>query len=162
MLFRTFSLLATVLLLAAAPVAANTWSDCSDNTSGELATITKTNLVCLDCTDAAGDDDCVDSRLFFVNAVAALVCFDPDVLADEGADVAQIWIRHCPDGKKPASNPEYVCGKITDSVITGIQGAAGTQDACHRLKPGAYFIDFVNDGAAGDEPRVTIQGEGAR
>ncbi len=161
MLFRLFSLLAVSLLLAGSS-AANTWSDCSGNTSGDLVRITKLNLVCMDCTDSAGDDDCVDSRLFFIGAKSALVCFDPDAAGSEGADAAQIDIRYCPDGQKPAANPEYVCGKITNSVITGIQGAAGTQDACHRLPPGAYYIDFSNDGGAGDEPRVTIQGEGAR
>ena len=161
MLFRLFSLLAVFLLLAGAS-AANTWSDCSDNTSGDLVRITKLNLVCMDCTDSAGADACVDSRLFFIGAKSALVCFDPDAAGSEGADAAQIDIRYCPDGQKPAANPEYVCGKITNSVITGIQGAAGTQDACHRLPPGAYYIDFSNDGGAGDEPRVTIQGEGAR
>jgi hypothetical protein len=44
--------------------------------------------------------------------------------------------------------------------MTGLGGDPGTQDSCLRIGPGAYTI--VQDTApdAGDEPRVTIQGEG--
>jgi len=155
-------LLILLALLIAGAAGANTWSNCVGGTSGDLVRITKYNLVCMDCTEGAGADPCVDSRVFFIGADSALVCFDPDTAADEGADVAEIDIRHCPDGKKPSANPEYVCGKITDSVITGAQGSGGSQDACHRLPPGAYYIDFTDDGDTDDEPRVTIQGEGTQ
>ena len=154
---RIFLLLAALLLAGSA--AANTWTDCSGNTTADLGRITKYDVVCLDCTDAAGADDCVDTRAFSIGAKEALICFDPST-DSEGADVAQIDIRYCPDGKKPAASPENTCGKITTTVITGIQGSSGTQDACHTVGAGAYYIDFINDGAAGDTPRVTIQGRG--
>ncbi len=160
MRFRLLGLLAAIL--TASPAVANTWSDCAGDTGGDLVNITKYNLVCLDCTEAAGDDDCVDSRLFFVGATTALICFDPDVALSEGVDAAQINVRYCPDGIKPAANPEYTCGKMTDTVLTGIQGSAGTQDSCLRVGPGAYYIEFVDDGFAADQPRVTIKGEGSR
>ena len=147
-------------LLLAAPAAANTWTDCVGNTGGELSTITKYNLVCLDCTDSAGADDCVDTRVFHIRAKSALICFNPDTAASEGADAAQIKIRNCSSGTKPAANPEYSCHSITTAAITGVTGSAGTQDACQRVATGTYFIDFIDDGGAGDTPQVTIQGEG--
>ena len=148
-----------VSLLLTGPSAANTWTDCNGNTSPELYRIAEWGLTCLDFTDAAGADPGVDSRVFFVAAKTALICFDPGDNT-EGVDVATINIRYCPNGPKPAATPENFCGAITTAVITGIQGSASTQDACQRVGPGAYYIEVVNDGAAGDASRVTIQGEG--
>ena len=158
MTFKILTLLAALLFAGAAT--ANTWTDCSGNISPDLGRITRYDVVCMDCTEAAGADDCVDTRLFFIGAKEALVCFDPDTAGTEGADAAQINIRYCPDGKKPTANPEFVCGTITTTVITGIQGSAGTQDACHAIGAGAYYSEIVDDGGAGDTPRVTIQGRG--
>jgi hypothetical protein len=156
MRFRLFSLLA-VFLLAAQPVAANTWTDCNGNTSGELYRITGYNLVCVDWDDSDG----ADTRVFFVGAISALICFDP-ALDSEGPDTATVKLRYCPNGHKPAANPENECFSITTNAITGIQGDPGTQDACQRVGPGAYYMEEVADGGGSDESRLTIQGEGAR
>ncbi len=147
-------------LLFAGPALANTWTDCVGNAG--VGAINQSTLACMDCTDSAGADDCVDTRIFFVGAASALICFNPDTTASEGADVAQIKIRYCAAGTKPAANPEYSCHSITTNAITGITGSPGVQDACHRVPPGGYYIDFIDDGGAGDTPQVTIKGEGAR
>jgi len=154
MRFRLSTLLAA-FLLAAAPVAANTWTDCNSNTSGEVYSITGYNLSCVDWDDTAGED----TRVFFVRSISALICFDP-ALDSEGVDTATIKLRYCPNGKKPAANPENECLSITTNAITGIQGDPGTQDACQRVGPGAYYMEEVADGGAGDDSRLTIQGEG--
>jgi hypothetical protein len=143
-------------LLLAGPALANTWTDCVGNSF--VGAIAAGVTACLDCTDAAGADDCVDSRKFDVTADSALICFNPDT-ATEGADNASIRIRHCSTGLKPAASPEDSCHSITTNVITGITGSPAVQDACHRVPPGAYFIDFVSDGTAGDEPQITFRGE---
>ena len=152
MKIRFFGLLVAVALTAS-PALANTWSDCQGNTSGNLVAVKKWQLLCLDF-----DENGVDSRIFMVGANTALICFDP-ALDSEGTDVAQIDLRYCPNGKKPAANPENECFKMTDSPITGVTGSAGTQDACHRVGPGVYFVDITTPPAAGDDARVTIQGE---
>jgi hypothetical protein len=155
---RTLRLAIALALLLAAPATANTWTNCVDDNAW-AGNISPTTLACLDCLgNATGTNDCVDSRLFFVVAPEALICFNPDSTASEGADVAQIKIRYCSSGVKPSANPEYSCHSITTNPITGITGSPGVQDACHPVGPGAYFIDFTTDGGAADTPEVTIQG----
>jgi hypothetical protein len=121
-------------------------------------TITKYGLTCLDWDDD-NEVDALVGRQFIVRAKTALICFDPNILS-EGADAAEVSIWHCPDGSMPAANPEYECLMLTDAVMTGLDGAPGTQDSCIEVPVGAYFVLQDTDPDVGDEPRVTIQGEG--
>jgi hypothetical protein len=151
----------TLLLLVAflafpLPAQAITWSDCHGNTGGDLITVTAYQLLCADFDE--NDVTGTDSRIFRVGTNTALLCFDP-ALDSEGADTAEINFRYCPNGIQPGSTPENHCFALSNVPITGITGAAGTQDACERVGPGTYMFEITTQGAANDDSRVTIQGE---
>jgi hypothetical protein len=154
---RTSTLLLLVALLALAlpAQATQTWTNCSGGSPANGVTVTRYDRLCLDWVTA----DSGDSQIFVVGTKTALLCFDPDINT-EGADAAKINFRYCPNGIQPAASPENECFALSTAPITGITGAAGTQDACERVGPGTYYVEIETQGGAGDESRVTIQGEG--
>jgi len=151
----TFWLLVALLALAVPAQAAQVWTNCDGGSPTNGFTVSKYGRLCLDWVST----DSGDSQIFVVGAAAALVCFDPDINT-EGAEVAEVNIRYCPNGKQPAATPEIECFKLSNVPITGITGLPGTQDSCVRVGPGTYYVEIETAGGAGDESRVTIQGEG--
>lgn len=152
---KTIFLTLAASLLFATPAASFTWDDCAGNTAGELYTIARYNLTCIAVANA---DSTNTTRIFFVRAKTARLCFDP-ALDSEGADTGQITVRECPNGQKPAANPENECDLVT-VALTGLGGEDGTQFRCRTLSTGSYFVDVTTAMGAGNTGRVTIQGEG--
>lgn len=148
------ALIALLIVGFALPASANTWSNCSGGTTGDGITVKGFEMLCFDFTSTG-----VDSRIFRVASKTALICFDP-ALDSAGGDVAQIYIRYCPNGAKPSSSPQNECVKVTSSPMVGAEGGPGTQDACLQVGPGVYFVDITTVPAGGDNARVTIQGQG--
>jgi hypothetical protein len=153
-MFRIVFVFIMALIFAWPALATQTWTDCNSNTGGELVTVRGYNLICLDT-----DENPTDSRAFIVGTKTALICYDPN-LADESDSTGTIKIRYCPNGKKPAANPQNSCLTLSTAALAGVQGDSDTQTACQRVGPGAYYIDFATDPGAGEFSRVTIQGEG--
>jgi hypothetical protein len=143
-----------IVAIALPAQAAQVWTNCSGGSPANGVTVTRYDRLCLDF--AAGDTG--DSQIFIVGAKTALLCFDPDINT-EGADATKINFRFCPNGIMPAASPENECFKLSNDPITGITGAAGTQDSCERVGPGTYYVEITTTPAANDEARVTIQGE---
>lgn len=147
-----FTLLAALFVAAAAHSA--TWDRCDGSGSGGRTNIGRTDKTCWNFLAA---DTTGESEIMFFS-VTGLICFDPNT-ATEGADAAQITIRMCPNGKKPAANPHLECFALSTVPITGITGDAGVQDACERVAPGAYYIDIDVAAVDPDTPRVSFRGE---
>lgn len=152
---RTIILSLLAALLIAAPAASFDWDDCSGNTSGALYTIYKYDRTCIGINTT---DDTNDTRLFFVRAKSATLCFDPNI-GWEGTDLGTIFVRECPNGQKPASNPHYECDKVTDE-LTGANLDPGPQMRCRVLPTGSYYVDVATDMGAARQGRVTINGGG--
>lgn len=151
-------LLLTGLMMPASALAASQWAPCgvatvalaaASNTAGANGKIVKGER---ECFYFNADED---SDVFHVMADTALICLDSNV-ADEGASGAAVMIRRCNTGA--TTYDANTCIEILDSALTGLVGAAGTQNACIRVSRGSYVS--VNDTTAGtEEAVVSIEGE---
>lgn len=145
-------LLILAFLLAASSAGAGTWDDCAGNTANP--NVGKAMRICWNFTDA---DTTGESTVMFF-AVTGLICFDPNTLTI-GVDAAQVTLRMCPDGRKPAATPENECFALSTVAMTGIEGSAADQDSCLRVGPGTYYVDIDIAAGAGDTAQVTFRGE---
>jgi hypothetical protein len=150
-------LYALLALFVGATAAAFYFDDCNGNTTGELYSITGYNLVCIAIAPA---DALTSTPRFHIGAKSALVCFDP-ALDNEGADDGEAQIRHCPNGRLPAANPEYQCD-IDSETLTGLGGDRDTTTPkrCKELDFGSYQVEMTSTIGAGHVGRITIQGLG--
>jgi hypothetical protein len=129
--------------------ATNTWSDCAGNTGQQDQSVAGSGLLCMDCVGI----DCADTELFHVKTGPGEFCFDPNVHT-EGADDGEINLRYCPNGTKPAANPEYQCLAMTSSPMTGTSG-------CMFIGTGSYYVEFTTQPGGYDHSRFTVQGRAA-
>jgi hypothetical protein len=88
-------------------------------------------------------------------APTCIFIFDPDDSTD-GVGTATVWIRECGNPEQTSDNQ---CGRIHDSALTGLVGGDGTQLNMLSVRSGWYYVEVVGDGAATDDPWVSIQGE---
>lgn len=145
------------LMSAGAPArGAGVWTTCplADLTAGTTITNFQIQTKSVKCWEYNGDDD---TPAVSVTAVSALICLNPD-LATEGAATANMMIRRCDYGRKPSSNPERSCGTVLDLALTGLGGAAGTQNSCIRVGPGVYYGESTV-GSGGESAVLSFTGE---
>lgn len=153
MKIRTLTLIAVLALAPATSWAAADMTNCRGTPLGSTPMVSKAGeMACWEF------DDATDSTPFTVRAGTALICLDPDITT-EGIAAAQIDIRRCHRGNKPAASPENECFVITPTPLTGASDAA-TQLGCLRVAVGTFYID-VTTSAAGDDAVVSILGEGS-
>ena len=87
----------------------------------------------------------VDSDPITVQTKSVVFCLNPATDSD-GADLATVWIRKSIGNEAPAT--DNYSPRILDAALTGLAGAAGTQNACVRAGPGQYYVEVVNDGTS--------------
>ncbi len=148
-----YTLAALLALTCVGPAfATSSLTSCATTAQGYESTVDGTECVAWRFTLVE------DSPGITINSNTALICFDPDTSTD-GVATGQVTIRRCPSGNKPGTNPENTCGVIMDSPLTGLTGAAATQNQCIRVGPGLYWSD-VGTSPATDSAVVYFQGEG--
>lgn len=103
-------------------------------------------------------DDATDSGGFVVISPSALLCLDPDVAA-AGTSTAEVMIRRCHIGFKPAADPTHQCEGILDASLDGTAGASATQDMCLRVGPGSYYFDVTSADTNGKDAVMTMTAE---
>lgn len=148
---RSVLSLLILLLVSGSAEAAGTWTDCLGGPGTPPTLVDRGSKLCWDFNQQD------DSPQFTVQSSTALVCLNPN-LAGVGPLQAQVMIRYCIGGLKPATNPQNVCIAILDAPLTGTEGATGTQASCQRVATGAYYIEVTNS-SAGNNARIAIQGE---
>lgn len=149
-----FLIAVMALLVPGVAEGTSSWTKCDsgDTTSTDLTIDTGMRL-CFHFTTTE------DSGVFNVkHGITALITFDP-ATDSEGADAAQVTIRRCSQGWKPAADPNYRCSKMHTSPLTGLCGDWDTQLCSIRVGMGAYYIDNEATAADPDVAIVTIEGE---
>ena len=163
-MIRVLLILAVALLAWPAAAACPDGTSCFTNCSSTPKKISATSIdnskvnLCWEFDETAALDEI--SLPLNVKADSALVCFDPDK-GTEGTAVATLQVHRCVRSRMPATNPEFECTPMLDGAgLTGLGGAAGTQNTCFRVSAGLYYLRIATASVAEDAV-ASIQGEGS-
>lgn len=142
-------LLLLAVLFWAAPAwsqAATTWNRACDGSGQIVRSVGTGGFACFYFEGLGAVDSAV------IQCVAKIECIfrlDPDD-STTGAGTATVWIQNCPD---PAQVNDFQCLRDHAAVLDGTLAAKEV-----IVKPGFYRVEIVGDGAATDDPIVTITG----